>query len=324
MAEKNSQTPGLLSVCIPVFNFTVVDTVERFLAEADRQSLSVEIVIFDDCSDTFYTQKNALLAEYDRVRYLPLVENIGRSKIRNRMADYANGEWLLFLDCDMTPAYTNFLQRYFNSMNGQVDVVCGGVSYGARPQDKRLQLRWKHEMYWVRQREHLMRRDVALGVETGNFMIRRELYSRVGFDESLTGYGQEDKVFVYTLSHMKARIAFIDNPTNHLGQEPNDAFLRKIEESSVNMVRIWNANPNMQRSTLHGNKRFRFVVMLHRLHLLRLWLLPFRLFRGTLQRRLEAGYSWLSSLRYYQMSCIAEAFMKPNLSMLRRGKGALG
>lgn len=317
MVEQSKQTPGLLSVCIPVYNFTVVDTVGRFLAEADRQSLNVEIVIFDDCSDPFYAQKNATLAEYSRVRYLPLVENMGRSRIRNRLADYANGEWLLFLDCDMEPIYTNFLSRYFSAMSDQVDVVCGGVSFGSKPHDKQMQLRWKHEMRWVRQREVLQLHDPALRVEVGNFMIRRELYGRCGFDENLTGYGQEDRVFVYRLSQMRARVQFIDNPTNHLGQERNEVFLRKVEESTVNMVRVWNANPEMHASMLRGNRRLLFVVTLQRMRLLWALLLSFRVSKKMLRRRLERGYSWLSSLRYYQTCCIAEAFVKPNLNMYR-------
>ncbi len=309
----NGQIPGLLSVCIPVFNFNVTDTVKLLLNEVNAQGLNVEVVVFDDCSQPIYEQWNASLSDYDRVRYLPLLTNIGRSKIRNRLADYARGEWLLFLDCDMQPVYSDFLMRYFSAMSGAVDVVCGGVMFENKPQDKWSQLQWRYRKCSVRQRDLLLRRDPASGVEVGNFMIRHSLYNCVGFDEDLAGYGQEDKVFVYTLSRMKARVQFIQNPTEHLGKDKNDKFLLNIEASSVNMVRVWNKDPQLRKYIARGNRHLMFVVTMQRLHLLGVLLLVLRMLRVGLQRRLEAGYALLSSLRFYQMCCIAEAFARPNL-----------
>ena len=51
--EVNEQIPGLLSVCIPVFNFSVIDTVKQLLDEMNAQGLNVEVVVFDDCSQPF-------------------------------------------------------------------------------------------------------------------------------------------------------------------------------------------------------------------------------------------------------------------------------
>lgn len=316
MAEQNRQTAGLLSVCIPVYNFPVVDTVGRFLAEIERQSLNVEIIVFDDGSNSYTIKQDAVLSEYEGVRYLPLIENIGRSKIRNRLADYASGEWLLFLDCDVDPVYTDFLSRYISAMSSQVDVVCGGITFGGKPAEREKLLRWKFDRHWIKQRERLVLRDAALRVETGNFMIRSELYARCGFDEKIQGYGQEDKVFTYNLSQMQARIQFIDNPTKHLGEEPNDVFLRKIDDSTLNRIRVWNANPQLRPGMLRGDRRLLFVVVLHRFCLLWVLLLSFRLFRKGLRKRLERGSSWLSSLRYYHTCRIAEAFVAPNLNAL--------
>lgn len=316
MNGQENRVPGMLSVCIPVYNFTVVKTVDKFLAEIERDRENVEVVVFDDGSDTLTINSNAALAEYGNVRYLPLIQNMGRSKIRNRLADFAKGEWLLFLDCDMSPVYSNFLARYINSMTGQVDVVCGGVTFGSKPEDRGQILRWKYDRRWIRLRKQLLRRDPALRLETGNFMIRYSVYARCGFDESLEGYGQEDKVFAYNLSQLKARIQYIDNPAEHLDKETNEVFLSKIDGLTLNRIRVWNANPQMRRSMLRADSSLLLVATLHRLGLL--WLLnaTFRIWRIGLRERLKAGSSWLGSLRYYQICTLAEAFVAPNLSAL--------
>lgn len=316
MSEQDCRVPGLLSVCIPVYKKTVVGTVRRMLAEIEKHALNVEVVVFDDYSDADTIRANAVLAEYEGVRYLPLLQNLGRSKIRNRLADFSHGEWLLFLDCDMEPIYSDFLQRYINAMAIHVDVVCGGVTFSKEPRSRDMILRWKHNRYWIRQRKRFVHRDPMMRLETGNFMIRHEKYAQCGFDESIEGYGQENKVFAYSLGRLSARIQYIDNPTMHLDDEDNEKFLDNIDRSTVNCIKVWNSKPDMRPSMLRGDKRLLFVVIMHRVGLL--WLLnaTFRLWRVALRRRLELGASWLSSLRYYQICTLAEAYVAPNIEAL--------
>lgn len=296
----------------------MVDTVKRFLVEADSWGLEVEVVLFDDCSRTFYQEKNASLATLDpRVRYLPLIENVGRSRIRNRMADYATGNWLLFLDCDMMPIYPNFLARYFEAMQSQADVVCGGVVYEPKPTDRQFHLQWRVEkrQHWHRQR--FRKQSEALALETGNFMIRTELYQRVRFDESLSGYGQENRLFALALDALEVPLKWIDNPTRHLGRENNVEFLQKIEESTVNLVRVWHANPTYRPMMMKTSRQLWAVTWLRRLRLLPLLGLFFRWRRLSLRKRIARGPRFLWPLRVYQFCYLADALRRPNLLSTR-------
>lgn len=306
----------MISICIPVYNFNVVDTVRRLLEQADRHNVEVEVVIFDDRSLSYYEETNRALRDDPRVRYLPLIENMGRSRIRNCLADYAQGDWLLFMDCDMEPADASYLHRYEEQTHAQVDVVCGGVDYGARPQAKANLLRWRAELRRKRAYERMQRISLLAHVTTGNFLVRRETFQRVRFNENLQGYGQEDQLFSLELARMGARVTYIDNPMVHLGYESNEEFLRKSEESLVNQVCIWNANPNFHRQLFQVSPRLRAAVLLRRMRLWWVILLPFYFLQGVLRRAVLRGDRWMGFFHFYQTGYLLMALRMSNLRPL--------
>lgn len=304
---------GLLSICVPIYDFVVTDTVARFLAEADAYGLNVEIVAIDDHSRAPYADKNAQIAEDARVRYLPLLENVGRSRIRNLLADYARGEWLLFMDCDMVPEYDDYLRRYISCMEQEVDVVSGGVHYGPQPDTSKLLLRWRYEMFMQRLLSRASRYSDVNRVTTANFLIRRRVYQRVRFNEGLSGYGQEDRLFNLQLIKRKVRMKHIDNPMRHLGQEDNEKFLLKIHESTRNLVRVWNANPEDRPTMVWASPRLRVIRFLRRLGLDRLLSSLFMALRGRLQQRILCGRMPMFLLSFYQTGYLTYVLRRPAL-----------
>ncbi len=303
----------MISICIPVYNFNVVRTVQSLLAQADRHGVDIEVIVFDDCSQSFYVEVNSVLAEESRVSYLPLVENIGRSKIRNRMADLAKGEWVLFMDCDMEPGDVAYLQRYAQQMRGDADVVCGGLYFGERPEDRLFLLRWRSDILKNRTWARLLKRNVPTPISTGNFMIRRELYQRVRFSENLSGYGQEDQLFGLELSRTESRVLWIDNPTRHLGSEANAEYIAKIQESLVNLARVWNANPSFHRDMSRASKRMRSVHRMIKFRYGYVLLVLFRMLRGRLERYIQQGSRWMFFFNFYQTGFLLQAFSVPDL-----------
>ncbi|PIE84572.1 MAG: hypothetical protein CSA07_00490 [Bacteroidia bacterium] len=306
----------MISICIPVYNFVVVDTVSALLQEADQRGLPVEVVLFDDHSMPYYEQQNRVLRERPEVKYLPLIENIGRSRIRNRMADLATGEWLLFMDCDMAPYDGGFLRKYAEMVASEHDVVCGGVYSGERPDDPQLMLRWRSDKLRAKHQKWLLQNTDRLLISTGNFMIRREVYQRVRFSESLTGYGQEDQLFALELARMGSSVVWIDNPTLHLGEEPNEEFFAKMEQSLVNLVRVWNANPDFHREMLRASRRLRAIHLLKCLRLSRPLRCLFRMARSHLRRYILSGRRSMMCFSLYQSGYLMEAFSVPNLNRL--------
>ena len=88
-----------LSILIPVYQENCIKLVSDLVNQTKRLSIDSEILVFDDCSP-IKCEDNRTLSDMERVTYRELEQNIGRSKIRNLLADTASGDVLIFLDGD--------------------------------------------------------------------------------------------------------------------------------------------------------------------------------------------------------------------------------
>ena len=135
---------AMISICLPVYNYDITDLNDELLRQAKGKAISIfEILVFDDFSISYYKKRNAAVSTLTNVSYLEFDQNLGRSKIRNRLADFAKGNWLLFMDCDVIPDSPQFLYNYNRAIN-EADVICGGIGYGPKPLNDKLLLRWKY------------------------------------------------------------------------------------------------------------------------------------------------------------------------------------
>lgn len=221
-----------LSICIPVYNQDVTSFVHELHRQALRSSCAFEILLMDDCSTSFL-EENSALGSLEGVRYVRLPQNVGRSAIRNRLADEARYEYLIFMDCDVFPQDDSFLERYIR-MEGH-DVVMGGYHYGEQPTSDKHILRWKYGK--EREERSAAERSVRPNdsFSTFNFMIRKALFERVRFDESLKGYGHEDTLFGLSLKREGISVTHIDNALSHINYDTSDVFLQKSLNAVANL-----------------------------------------------------------------------------------------
>ena len=98
----------MISICIPVYNYSVLELARNLADEANKLRVPIEILIMDDASSIEYRSKNEKLNEIENVRYIQLKENVGRSKIRNLLAAEAKYTYLLFfrLRCTVTSRFS--------------------------------------------------------------------------------------------------------------------------------------------------------------------------------------------------------------------------
>src|SRR5688572_12330280 len=89
-----------LSILIPIYNQDVLQLVSELLTQCRQITTRFEIILYDDASKDKYRKRHRYLNEEPEVRYVELRENIGRAAIRNRLAQDANFNYLLFLDND--------------------------------------------------------------------------------------------------------------------------------------------------------------------------------------------------------------------------------
>lgn len=228
----------MLSICIPVFNTDTRELVTELHRQAETLGSETEIFLLDDGSNEKTRQTNrAFTGQLTRVRYEELPDNTGRSRVRNLLARQARYPILLFLDGDMQVEDPLFLKNYLN-LAPAYPVVCGGHVYQSDPPAREHMLHWKagrnREILPASKRNKTPHKSFM----TANFSIRREIFKRVEFSESLNGYGHEDTLFGYQLQRQRIPVFHTDNPALHAGLEPAHKFLEKTRQAMKNLLAI--------------------------------------------------------------------------------------
>ena len=232
----------MISILIPVFNFNVSELVTELCRQANEAGIIFEIILLDDASTDSFKGINTKLSENKNVRYIEEDDNIGRSKIRNKLADLATYSYLLFLDCDSKISSSDYLENYIKLCKGDV-VICGGRIYEPeKPASCDLLLRWKQGRSREEFSAELRNKTPNKSFMTNNFVITKNLFNQIRFSEEIEGYGHEDTLFGYELTKNNISIIHIDNPLIHIGLETNTMFLEKTKESIRNLNGILSQN----------------------------------------------------------------------------------
>lgn len=281
----------LLSVLIPTYNCACMGLVKDLSAQLP---LDAEIIVGDDGSTDQETLKvNAQIDNIPQCRFWQSPTNLGRPAIRNRLAEMAQGEWLIFMDSDAAIAHKDYLQRYLNQRDS--DVVYGGTALPVSCPSKNVTLRYHYEKeYWEKHGASIRQRAPYNCFTTFNFMIHRDTFLAIKFDEHCTGYGHEDTLFGLTLKQKGINICHIDNPLIHTGLEPNEVYLRKVEQSLESL--------RAQASTLlPTSSLLQFHSKVRRWHILPLVKLWHSIFGGWEKSQLCSAKPSLTVLNLYKL-----------------------
>ncbi len=250
-----------LSICIPVYNEEVANLVQPLQHQIFEQDLQAEIVVLDDGSKPSVKEINrSSLAKFPDVVYQELPQNIGRSAIRNRLAIAAKGEYLLFLDNDVSVP-SDFIERYLEVIDNtdQIIFLCGGIKYPDNKPNKKQTLRWQYGRK-VEQIRYVDQKIIS-PVMGANMLISAIVFEHIQFDESIKTYGFEDVLFAQDYEHYYHReVIIIDNPVtiNHL--DSNHEFIQKTQEAMENLADLVTAN----RLPLYKN--LRLLIAYNQLH----------------------------------------------------------
>ena len=225
----------MLSILIPTYNYDCTRLVRDLQAQAQHLGIAYEIIVADDASPiATYKDKNRAINTLPHCRFIELTENMGRARIRNRLADEAQGEWLLFMDADAEVISQHFIATYLTHTSA--DVVCGGLRHADTLPSPEVSLRYMYEKRADKHRAACYRERKPYEHFTPfNFMIRRATFQAIRFDESITEYGHEDTLFGIALSERSVSILHIDNPLLHVGLESNHRFIEKTRAALRNL-----------------------------------------------------------------------------------------
>ena len=230
----------MLSVLIPTYNYNTFSLVKEIHSQLTHTSIAFEIICLDDASDQNYFQDNSKINALEFSNFQILKQNIGRSSIRNKLADLAKYDWLLFLDADVIPQKENFIKTYVDAILEEGEVICGGICYkNKKPIGSNL-LRWT---YGKEREEVSVLKRINKPYKhflSANFLISKKQFIKIKFNETLTTYGHEDTLFAIELNKNRVKINHIENRVYHLGIESNLIFLNKVKSAIKNVNYLYN------------------------------------------------------------------------------------
>lgn len=300
----------MLSILIPTYNFDVSSLVEALLRQTRQLNIPFEIVIEDDASteERFRMNNRKLVAEPE-VSYYQNKCNLGRSKVRNHLAEAAQYPLLLIMDCDAGMKHPDFISKYiqFSQNDSHAKhpyVVLGGVAYREMLPDQSFRLRWKYGVEREQRSAALRNINPYQHFTPFNMLVSKEVFSLCRFDESLDTYGFEDTLFGEQLQQLNIPVFHVDNELYHDGIDSNEGYLQKVESSISNLLKLYAAG-KLSESFVRGSRLLQTYYKLKRLRLIGLACLSLRV-NKRLIRWMTLQQCSLKCLDLYKLWCFLE------------------
>lgn len=233
----------MLSILIPTFEYDCSDLLTALHLQcetlAQKEQLDYEIIVADDGSNhpVWQTVQSTALS-LSHCTFVRQEHNIGRSRIRNYLAQIAKGERLLFMDQDGIVVNDFFIQRFVEA--GQThDVVCGNMIQSEQIPEQKFQLRYYYEKRYEKSfLKKIDARPTGWHFRSFCFMISRKVADTVMMDERFSQYGYEDVKFGMDLEIHGFQVFHINNPLQNNELEDNETFVEKTETALQTLYRF--------------------------------------------------------------------------------------
>lgn len=215
-----------VSILIPTYNYNVLPLVEMIHRQAKNTAIEFEIIVLDDAStNQIINSGNSTISTFSNSELIILTENIGRTAVRQLLAEKSKYENLLFMDADVMPVHKDFIQR-FNWRSTDWDLQFGGIEYEKTKPEKNKIFRWKYgiarESISISERK----KDPYQTINSGCFLIKKAVFLEINPFIKINKYGM-DNYFKQLLNTHQSRILHLDNPVFHLGLETTVQYLKK-------------------------------------------------------------------------------------------------
>lgn len=283
----------MLSVLIPAYDFNCRPLVEALSCQAGALGTECEILVANDASPRFQDEIRSV-SSLPYVRYKEMEVNQGRSRIRNLLADEARYPYLVFIDGDAQVLDERFLRRYAERCEPGCCVL-GGIAYDDVLPDEACRLHWTYG----RHRESRMRERKVF--TPFNFLIDKNLFNRIRFDEGIEGYGYEDAVFGARLKEV-AEVAYVRNPLLHAGLNDTPSYLERTRQACCTLRALSSRYSSGYLSSL--SRLWRFYGLTRRLRLDGLAAACFRRMAPAMERQLSGRRPCLFLFDLYKLGCL--------------------
>ena len=293
----------MISILIPVYNNSCDRLVSDLHKQAEALGIEFEIIVMDDCStDDESKLKNRTLRNLCHCRYIENAQNVGRSRIRNLLAAEARFGLLLFMDSDAIVVRPAFIAKYLEAAK-QHDVVCGGICHSTTPPPANMILRY---IYEIESEKKVVKNaddsDPCSPFKTFNFLIKKEIFDQIKFDERYSEYGFEDAKFGIDLKTRGYSVYQIDNPLQHDGLGTNEEFVNKVETS---LHTLYKFSDDLRLYT----RLLQMTDKLNALHMLPIARIAYRIFGSMMRKNLCSSHPCIRLLNIYKL-CYYSAIRK--------------
>lgn len=291
----------MLSILIPSYNFDVRKLVRQLHQQGVLLAVPFEIICIEDASLPKYVDLNQSISALSFVTYQVLSSNFGRSKIRNYLATQAQYDYLLFMDCDSMPISDAYLSNYIAQVQPN-RLLYGGRCYQDKaPKDQALYFHWYYGRHREQSTAQHRQQNSYQSFMTNNFLIPKNIFESIRFDETLTQYGHEDTLFGLELQDKKIPIEHLDNPLEHIGLEINHVFLKKSELAIQNLYLL-----HHKHSIEKEIKLLRFFIQTKRLYLHCPILIIYLLSKNLLIKNLFSRRPQLTLFDFYKLAYLIQ------------------
>jgi len=299
----------MLSILIPVYNFNIVSLATELQRQATKAAIPFEIIILDDCSSTLLRDQNKDVGNLSGVRFYELEKNIGRSRIRNRLAEMASYSTLLFMDCDSEVYSERYIENYLPYCDKEI-VVCGGNIYQAEPpEEPDYLLRWLYGIKKEQRSDTVRNFNPYRSFMTNNFLISKSVFLQIQFDETIIQYGHEDTLFGLELKKNGIPVKHINNPLYHVGLEIAMEFLRKTSEAIENLLTLLQAG-KIQREDIKDIRLLRAYWFIKKYKLVSIYLFFYEFISNAVMRNLLGSNPGIFAFDLYKLALISNLIRK--------------
>lgn len=229
----------MISILVPVYNYDIRDLASELNNQISVLDTKIEVVFYDD----FSTKKNIIETNKNTANQFGFTfhtsdRNRGIAEALNYLSTLANYKWLIYLDSDVIPIQSNFLETYLSFINDQNKVFCGGLLY-QKDKPKTGILRWEYGQKYEVQTLEQANENPYLNFKTCNFLIHKSILEKTHFKSENNLYGGVDTLFGLNLKKNNIEVVFIENRVYHYGLEDNVSFLKKTDLAIDSMIRLY-------------------------------------------------------------------------------------
>ena len=296
----------MLSILIPTKDYDCHILVEELHRQGESLGLPYEIIIGEDGTAEENLRQNTMADSLTHCRRIIKKTNIGRAAIRNLLARESRYPNLIFIDCDAVVEKDDFLRSYAEALK-KCDVVCGSLYHAKKQPDDECSLRYRYEKEADKQRDAVTRSKAPYDkFATFNFAIKKDIFTSILFNESITRYGYEDALFGKELKRRGIPIRHIDNKLLHSGLESNAVFLAKSEQALATLHSI---EDRMGSTPLLAALR-----KLRALHLESIFMIYWNLRKESLRKNLLGRKPSLTKFKIYKLGYYISLQKKKEIS----------